>query len=87
MPPDPRPDWVLTQRREIGHRIARRRTARGWSIDDLAGAAGIHRLSVMRAEHGTHSTGLDVLLQLAAALEVTVGQLLDEDPDRCGGDV
>lgn len=80
MPPDPRPEWVLARRQDIGHRIARHRAARGWSIDDLANAAGVHRLSVIRAEHGTHSTGLDVLLQLAAALEVTVGRLLDEDP-------
>jgi transcriptional regulator with XRE-family HTH domain len=87
VPADPRPDWVLARRREIGHRIARHRAARRWSVDQLAQAAGISRDTVMRAEHAEVSTGLDVLLQLAAALEVTVGRLLDEDPDRCGGDV
>lgn len=71
--PDPRPDWVLARRREIGHRIARLRAARGLSVDDLAGVA-----SVLRAEHGTHSTGLDVLLQLAHGLGVTPGELLGE---------
>jgi transcriptional regulator with XRE-family HTH domain len=86
VPPDPRPEWVLARRQDIGHRIARHRAARDWSIDDLASAAGVHRLSVMRAEHGTHSTGLDVLLQLAAALGVTVGRLLDEDPAGTGRD-
>lgn len=80
----PRPDWVLAQRREIGHRIARYRRARGWSLDDLAGAAGVARTSVIGAEQASHSTGLDVLLQLAAALGVTVGQLLEEDPGRRG---
>ncbi|MEC3994040.1 helix-turn-helix transcriptional regulator [Actinacidiphila sp. DG2A-62] len=80
MPPDPRPDWVLAQRREIGHRIARRRAALGWTVERLAGAAGVSRDSVLRAEHATRSTGLDVLLQLADALGVTVGRLLDEDP-------
>lgn len=80
VPPDPRPDWVRDHRREIGHRIARWRAARGWSSYDLAAAAGVSRLSILRAEHGTHSTGLDVLLQLADALGITVGQLLDDEP-------
>lgn len=80
MPPDPRPDWVRDRRRVIGHRIARWRAARDWSAYDLADQAGVSRLSVIRAEHGTHSTGLDVLLQLAEAFGVTVGQLLDEEP-------
>jgi transcriptional regulator with XRE-family HTH domain len=80
VPADPRPDWVLTRRREIGHRIARRRAARSWSVDDLAQAAGVSRDSVMRAEHAEVSTGLDVLLQFAAAFGVSVGRLLDEDP-------
>ncbi|MEE4541027.1 helix-turn-helix transcriptional regulator [Streptomyces sp. V4-01] len=80
MPAPARPPWVLAQRREIGHRIARHREARGWSVDDLAGAAAVGRVTVVRVETAARSTGLDVLLQLAAALEVTVGQLLDEDP-------
>lgn len=82
MPPDPRPDWVRDRRREIGHRIARWRASRDWSSYELAAAADVSRLSIHRAEHGTHSTGLDVLLQLAAALGVTVGQLLDEEPPQ-----
>jgi transcriptional regulator with XRE-family HTH domain len=80
VPAPERPDWVLDQRRQIGHRIARWRAARGWSVDELAGAAGIGRISLLRAEHGSRSTGLDVLLQLAGALDLTIGQLLDGDP-------
>lgn len=76
----PRPDWVLAQRREIGHRIARHRDARGWTVDDLAGAACIGRVSVIHLENGRRSTGLDVLLQVAAALGISIGRLLDEDP-------
>jgi transcriptional regulator with XRE-family HTH domain len=78
----PRPGWVLAERRAIGHRIARYRQARGWSLDDLAGAAEVARTSVVSAEQGTHATTLDVLLQLAAALGVTVGQLLEADPPQ-----
>jgi transcriptional regulator with XRE-family HTH domain len=82
VPPDPRPDWVTYRRREIGHRIARWRASRRWSAYDLAAASGVSRLSIIRAEHGTHSTGIDVLLQLAEAFDVTVGQLLDEEPPQ-----
>lgn len=80
MPPDPRPDWVIARRREIGHRIARWRASRGWSTYELAAEAAVSRLSVLRAEHATHSTGMDVLLQIAEALGVTLGRLLDEEP-------
>jgi transcriptional regulator with XRE-family HTH domain len=78
--PDPRPDWVLSRRRELGHRIAIARAARGWSLDDLAGHAGVARNSVVRAESASHSTGIDVLLQIADALGVTVGALVDAAP-------
>jgi transcriptional regulator with XRE-family HTH domain len=80
--PDPRPDWVLARRRELGHRIAIARAARGWSLDDLAGHAGVARNSVVRAESASHSTGIDVLLQIASALGVTAGQLLDDEAPR-----
>lgn len=79
MPPDPRPDWVLDRRRAIGHHIARLRTARGLTVDGLAAAAGVSRDTVMRAEHGVSSTGVDVLLQLAAGLGVRPGALLEPD--------
>jgi ribosome-binding protein aMBF1 (putative translation factor) len=75
--PVPRPDWVLTRRREIGHHIAALRAARGLSVDDLADASGLDRKSVMRAERALISTGLDVLLQLAAGLEVPLPELVD----------
>lgn len=78
--PDPRPDWVLDRRREIGHRIAKWRRARDMSLDDLAGAAAIGRITLVRAERGRVSTGIDVLLQIAAGLDITIGTLLDEDP-------
>lgn len=80
MPAPDRPEWVLAERRALGHRVARWRAARGWSVDDLAGRAGIGRVSVIRLENGARSTGLDVLVQIARALDLDVGQLLGEDP-------
>jgi transcriptional regulator with XRE-family HTH domain len=80
VPPDPRPDWVIDRRREIGHRVARWRAARGLTVDQLAGAAGVSRATVLRIEHATKSTGIDVLLQLATGLGLPVGRMLDDDP-------
>lgn len=77
MPTDPRPDWVLTRRREIGHHIANLRAARGLTVDGLAAASGLDRKSVMRAEHATSSVGLDILLQLAHGLNVSIGELVE----------
>ncbi|MGW5352167.1 helix-turn-helix domain-containing protein [Streptomyces sp. NPDC004031] len=80
--PDPRPAWVLTRRHALGHRIALWRAARGWTVEELAHAAEVHRTSVIRAENGAVSTGLDVLLQLADALGVSVETMLGQDPPR-----
>lgn len=84
MPRDPRPDWVLQRRREIGHYIARLRTARGLTVDGLADAAGVSRDTVIHAEHATRSTGTDMLLLLAAGLGVRPGALLDMDEPAAG---
>lgn len=76
MPTDPRPDWVLVRRREIGHHIATLRAARGLTVDGLADAAGLDRKTVIRAEHAINSVGLDVLVQLAHGLGVRESELL-----------
>lgn len=80
--PDPRPDWVLARRRALGHRIALWRASRGWTVEDLAHTAGVHRSSVIRAENAQRSTGIDVLFQLAAALDVSVETMIGQDPPR-----
>lgn len=82
VPTDPRPDWVLASRQTIGHRIATLRAARGFSVDDLAEAAGVDRKSVIRAEGGRVSTGIDILLLLAAGLDVSLAVLVDVDLPR-----
>ena len=84
MPPDSRPDWVFPRRQEIGHCIARHRAARGWTVEQLAEAAELPRLAVVRAENARNSTGLDVLLQLAHGLDMPIGRML-EPPEPDGG--
>jgi transcriptional regulator with XRE-family HTH domain len=77
VPTDPRPEWVLARRQQIGHHIARLRAGRGLTVDALAEASRLDRKTVMRAEHGTRSVGVDVLLLLAHGLGVPPGALLD----------
>lgn len=75
MPTD-RPEWVLARRRQIGHHIAALRAGRSMSVDALAAASGLDRKTVMHAEHGARSVGIDVLLMLAHGLGVPPGDLL-----------
>lgn len=80
MPRTDRPEWVLARRREVGHRIATLRAGRGLSIDQLAERAGVGRLAVIRAENGRVSTGVDLLLMIAAGLDVDAAELMTTPP-------
>jgi transcriptional regulator with XRE-family HTH domain len=58
----------------VGHRldagfIRNRRTAKGWSQEHLAQAAGIHEKTIRRAEAGERVSG-ETRLAIASALDV-----------------
>ena len=65
-------------------RLRALRTQRGWSLDDLAGRAGLSASTVSRIETGKRTIGLDVLVPLARALGVRLDELVADDED---GDV
>lgn len=69
----PRPT-IETERaaflRAVGARVRTLRDRRGWSQEDLADAAGLHRTFVGAVERGQNGMNLDRLPDLAAALEV-----------------
>ncbi|WP_328860872.1 helix-turn-helix domain-containing protein [Streptomyces sp. NBC_00306] len=71
----PRPDWVLTRRIELGHRIATLRRERGLSQDDLAAGAGLERRSIQRYEHGQRDPQASDLFLIANALNCHVTEL------------
>ncbi|TLQ46784.1 helix-turn-helix domain-containing protein [Streptomyces marianii] len=76
MPPTDQPDWVLAQRRAIGAHIrALRRTAR-LSQERLAELSGTDRQTINRIEQGHVATRIDTLLRIAAALDVTIAELV-----------
>lgn len=77
MPRNPRPNWVITRRTQLGHRIATLRTQAGLSQDQLAERAGIDRRSVQRYEAAAREPRYGDLLLLADALNIPVRDLVE----------
>lgn len=65
----------------IGQRVRTLRERRGWSQEQLGLHAGLSTNAVCRAEKDRQPRGqVETILRLAAALQVTPGQLLGELP-------
>lgn len=62
-------------------RLRSLRTTLGLSLDELAARANLSPSTISRVETGKRTIGLDVLLPLAAALQVGIDALLDVRPD------
>ncbi|MFC8447701.1 helix-turn-helix transcriptional regulator [Kitasatospora sp. NPDC057223] len=76
--PPAEPTWVLDRRRQVGCRIRALREERRLSQEALAELAGISRHTMYRTETGARAASLDVVIRLAAALDVPLGQLFRE---------
>ena len=61
---------------EFGQRVRGRRQELGWTIEDLAEAAGLHWSYVGQTERGERNVGMENICKLAAALGVSAGQLM-----------
>ena len=64
-------------RRRVGRNIKTVREAKGWSQEELAHQAQLHRTYVSGVERGVRNPTLTVLERFALALKVTVGSLTD----------
>ncbi len=64
--------------RIVSDRIRARRTARGWTQEQLAEASGVQATTISRIERGRIVPSLGALRELAAALETTMGDLVGE---------
>ncbi len=53
------------------------RAARGWSQEELAWQAGLHRTFVAHVERCARNISLDNIEKLALALGVQIGRLLE----------
>jgi transcriptional regulator with XRE-family HTH domain len=64
-------------RRRIGRNIKAIREAKGWSQEELADQAELHRTYVSGVERGIRNPPVTVLDRLAKALKVSIGKLTD----------
>jgi len=64
-------------RTRLGHNIRQLREAKGWSQEDYADRAGIHRTYVSDIERGRRNPTITVVEKLAKPFGVSPGSLLD----------
>ena len=64
-------------RTRLGLNVRRLREAKGWSQEDYADRAGIHRTYVSDIERGKRNPTVTVVEKLAKPLGVASGSLLD----------
>lgn len=61
----------------LGQNVRQLREAKGWSQEDYADRAGIHRTYVSDIERGRRNPTITVVERLAQPLGVTTGSLLE----------
>jgi transcriptional regulator with XRE-family HTH domain len=69
--------WPMDIRARVGKSVQRLRQAKGWSQEELAEQAGMHRTYISGIERGIRNATLTVLERLAIALGVRIGDLTD----------
>ena len=65
---------------EIGNRVRTARAQRRWTLDELAARSTVSRRLLVQIEHADANPSLATLLKLAAALGLTLNELLSEEP-------
>lgn len=68
-------------RQQLGANTKRFRKACGLSQEALAFECGLHRTYVSGVERGIRNPTVVVLAKIAAALDIPVWRLLEEDPE------
>jgi len=66
----------------LGSNIRRLREAKGWSQEDLAEKANLHRTYVSGIERGVRNPSLTIVFKLAEGLGVEPGNLLNRRPNK-----
>lgn len=69
----------LSAREVLADNLKRLRAERGWSQEELAYRAGLHRTFVAHVERGARNISLDNIERLALALETEPAILLRAD--------
>lgn len=82
-PPSPRPAPAAAEAApealscHLGRRVRQLRSARGWSLDALAGASGVSRSMLSQIERERANPTLAVTLRIARAFGMSLGDLLE----------
>ena len=66
----------------IGERVRQHRTARGWTLDELADRSGVSRRMLITIEHGEGNPSIATLLRISGALGVGLPVLVDVERPR-----
>jgi quercetin dioxygenase-like cupin family protein/DNA-binding XRE family transcriptional regulator len=66
----------------VAGRVRGLRTARGWSLDELAGRSGVSKGMVVQVEAGRTNPSIGTLCRLADAFGVTIAELLEPATPR-----
>ncbi len=61
---------------KLGLRVQQLRQAKGWSQDEFAHRANLHRTYVSGVERGIRNPTITVLEKLASGLEITLSDLV-----------
>ena len=62
---------------ETGRLIRKHRNAKGWSQEELADRAGVHRTFISSIERGVRNPTVTSLHRVASAMDLTVSELID----------
>src|SRR5690349_17310277 len=73
---EPPKDELGTVRKALGIRIRELRTARGWSQDEFAANAHIHRTFAGSLERGEQNVSLHSLVMVSRCFGISVAELL-----------
>ena len=65
-------------RERLAQNLRRLRHGKGWSQEEFADLAGIHRTYLSDLERGARNPTITVVAKLGLALNVTLGELLDQ---------
>jgi transcriptional regulator with XRE-family HTH domain len=72
-----RPDLADAINRHLGGRVKELRTAKGWSLEALAGASGVSRSMLSQIEREQANPTLAVTMRIAQAFGMALGELLE----------
>ena len=64
-------------RKRFGKRVKALREAKGWSQEELADRAGMHRTYISAVERAVRNPTLTVIARIAKALKVSITELFN----------